>query len=112
MTRRWRMPNLLAETLAVLKEHGKEPQNVLWVGATAKSRHLIGNWADFERFADFDYDAGYGGAEVEPSLVIVGAGWWLERGEYYGSEWWEFKTSPTPPSEAGEFASSEDLKSQ
>ena len=28
-------------------------------------------------------------------LVLVGDGWWIERCEYDGSEWWEFKTIPT-----------------
>lgn len=27
--------------------------------------------------------------------MLVGDGWWIERAEYDGSEWWEFKTIPT-----------------
>lgn len=26
--------------------------------------------------------------------VVVGKDFWLERGEYDGSEWWSFKTTP------------------
>ena len=26
--------------------------------------------------------------------MLVGDGWWIERFEYDGSEWWEFKTIP------------------
>ena len=42
----------------------------------------------------FNYDNGFGGAEVHGDLKIVGNDWWMERGEYDGSEWWEFKTLP------------------
>jgi hypothetical protein len=27
-------------------------------------------------------------------IIVVGKDWWLERHEYDGSEWWEFKTMP------------------
>ena len=50
----------------------------------------------FKEIADFEYDDGYGGAEI-PDVRIVGSNWWLERGEYDGSEWWEFKTIPQKP---------------
>lgn len=101
--------NLLAETLELLKQNGKGPADVRWVGK--REPHYIkairptpepephGSWDDFERFANIDYDDGYGGAEISTDLVIVGDDWWLERGEYDGSEWWEFKTLPMPPKE-------------
>lgn len=88
------MVNLLQETLDVLREHKKTPKDVLWVG----TRDAIGGWEDFYANADFDYDGGYGWQEVNLDLKIVGTGWWLERGEYDGSEWWAFKTQPIPPS--------------
>lgn len=28
--------------------------------------------------------------------MVVGDDWWLERHEYDGSEWWEFKRLPSP----------------
>lgn len=31
------------------------------------------------------------------SLKIVGDNWWLERHEYDGAEWFEFKTLPQKP---------------
>ena len=31
---------------------------------------------------------------VALDLVVVGEGWWLERCDYEGAEWWEFKTLP------------------
>lgn len=48
-----------------------------------------------------DYDAGYGGAEVNTNLKIVFADGWLERGEYDGSEWWAYKEMPTKPALVG-----------
>jgi hypothetical protein len=44
-----------------------------------------------------NYDDGFGGNEIPLSLVVVGDDWWLERGEYDGSEWWEFKRLPPAP---------------
>ena len=102
--------NLLAETRAILAESGKTEADVRWVGVLTPSRALrrvdrdpslpLGTWADFERLADIDYHNGYGGNEIASGLVIVGDDWWLERGEYDGSEWWEFKTLPRPPAPA------------
>jgi len=102
------MMNLLKETLDILKSHDKSPSDVLWVG-TPEASYLreisghrnspapFGSWAEFEKFADFAYDEGFGGANVNGDLLIVGEDWWLERGEYDGSEWWEFKTLPQKP---------------
>ncbi len=101
--------NLLEETLDMLRQNGKTPADVRWVGQREPTYLTdirpqptpipCGSWDDFARFADFEYDNGYGGARVEQSLKIVGDDWWLERGEYDGSEWWEFKTLPLKPSE-------------
>ena len=53
---------------------------------------------DFIEIAkETDYDNGYGGNEIPMSLKIVGEDWWLERHEYDGSEWFEFKTLPLKP---------------
>lgn len=84
------MTNLLKETLRVLEQNGKAPHDVRWVGRVGPYTdppHPFGSWGDFSKFADFEYDAGYGGAEIESDLKIVGDDWWLERGEYDGSEW-------------------------
>ena len=44
------------------------------------------------------YNSGVGSREISPGLVVVGKNWWLERHEYDGSEWWEYKTKPITPS--------------
>jgi len=43
---------------------------------------------------DFDYCEGYGSQELY-GLVLFDDNSWLERGEYDGSEWWEYKKPPT-----------------
>lgn len=47
---------------------------------------------------DFNYDNGYGGQELFGYIWMVD-GTWCERGEYDGSEWWEYKSSPEIPNE-------------
>ena len=93
------MTNLLAETLWAVGHSGHAPSDVTYVGSVGKDPHGC-TWADFERLADVEYDSGYGGAEVAGDLMVVFSdGSWLERAEYDGSEWWEFKKSPqVPPS--------------
>ena len=86
--------NFLKETLKKLSEHNKEPKDVVWVGDSDK----FFSWEDFVIFANKNYDADYGLAEVKMSFVVAGADWWLERDVYDGSEWWEFRIMPTKPS--------------
>ncbi len=86
--------NLLEETLEVLKAHGLSHEHVEYV-CTADQ---CGDWEHFAAVAKaINYDAGYGSEEINSGLVVVGDGWWLERGEYDGSEWREYKVPPTPP---------------
>jgi len=86
------MTNLLEETRFVLASRNKTPENILWVGSRDGTYAL--SWTEFEKIADVNYDAGFGGQEVVSDLVVVGDGWWLSRGEYDGSEGWNFNTAP------------------
>jgi hypothetical protein len=43
------------------------------------------------------------GVEIDMGLIVVGKDFWLERHEYDGSEWWEFKSIPMEPEETIEF---------
>lgn len=87
------MTNLKEETLKTLKDCGKTIEDVLWV-SNGKIRLPIDA---FLSAADRLYDSGFGNIEVIEDLVIVGDNWWLERAEYDGSEWWEFKALPHQP---------------
>lgn len=87
------MPNLLEETKAALSERGFSFDDVKWVGCGEYQIPI----EDFIRLADVEYDSGYGCQEVAEDLVIVGDDWWLSRGEYDGSEWWDFNKKPVKP---------------
>ena len=49
--------------------------------------------------AKYEYSNSFGCVWVPFSLKIVGEDWWLERNEYDGSEWWEFKQKSLKPLE-------------
>lgn len=99
------MINLLDETHTALTENGKTPDDVRFV----RTYKAVGSWADFARFANFDYNNGYGLEVVNTTLRVVGDDWWLERASYDGSAWWEFKQRPERPKE-GYPLRSDDLK--
>lgn len=83
--------NLYIETLDVLVKHGKSPNEVVAVSDGEKFCY----WPQFTHQArNIAYDAGYGLPFINTKLVIIGPDWWLERHEYDGSEWWEFKQRP------------------
>jgi hypothetical protein len=87
------MANLLKETLYLIKHSGKTENDILWVGTSTEYM----TWENFKKIADTDYDESWGSPKVAQDLMIVGDGWWVERGEYDGSEWWEFKQIPVKP---------------
>jgi len=85
--------NLLKETLEALWQHDKNSKDVKWCG----TENGWCTWDEFAAVADVEYDSGYGATKVAKDFVIVGEDWWLERREYDGSTWWEFKTLPVKP---------------
>jgi hypothetical protein len=89
--------NLYDETCEILARNGKAIEDIQWV-SLGGSRW--GSVASFSKAArEFTYDPGYGGQEVNSELVLVGPDFWLERNEYDGSEWWEYKAYPGAPDE-------------
>jgi hypothetical protein len=50
----------------------------------------------FVESLDFEYDSGYGGQELF-GTVWFKDGTWANRGEYDGSEWWDYHVCPTIP---------------
>lgn len=44
---------------------------------------------------NFIYNSSYGSVELL-GIVLFNNGGWLERHEYDGSEWWEYKKTPLP----------------
>lgn len=87
--------NLKQETINVLEQHGLSVDDIEWIGTREYT-------IPFDRelsVLDVEYYDGFGGQEIAWDLVVVGKDFWLERDEYDGSEWWEFKTMPTKPNE-------------
>lgn len=78
--------NLLQETITVIESNGKSVDEVLWIGGD----DCWFTWDHFTTISDQEYDSGFGGQKVASDLIVVGSGWWMSRGEYDGSEWWDF----------------------
>lgn len=96
--------NLKNETLQIMKEHTLTPEDIDFITVDiakerfGKEETFLVDTSEFWKLADEDYDEGFGGYEVALSLQIVFKnGSWLERHEYDGSEWWEFKSTPQRP---------------
>jgi hypothetical protein len=56
------------------------------------------DWDEFISGLNFEYDSGYGGQELFGTIWYID-GTWSERGEYDGSEWWEYHICPEIPNE-------------
>lgn len=91
--------NLKEETLQILENNGKSVDDIEWIGTREYT-------IPFDRelsVLDVYYDNGFGGQEIAWDLVVVGKDFWLERDEYDGSEWWEFKAMPIKPNESRDY---------
>ena len=86
------MANLLKETKEILEQHDKTFDDIIFVGD--KSDHTKMTVKEFLEHANVEYNDGYGLEEINTDLILVGKDFWLERGTYDGSEWWEYKSMP------------------
>ena len=86
------MANLLKETKRILEQHSKTFDDILFVGDRAT--HTKMTVKEFLEHANVEYNDGYGSEEINTDLILVGKDFWLERGTYDGSEWWEYKSMP------------------
>ncbi len=93
-----KLMNLLEETDQILKRY-LERVNVMWVGKADGTQTMT--WEAFRAVAArTNYNDGYGCAVIPTDFVIVGADGWLERREYDGAEWWDFKRMPVALTDA------------
>lgn len=86
------MTNLLKETIEKIQRNDKSIDQVKWIGSIDGNFAI--KWDEFITIADIEYDSSYGSNKIAMDLVVVADNWWLERHEYDGSEWWEFKEMP------------------
>lgn len=93
------MTNLWEETEIMLTAHEKTFKDVKYI----QGSNFGITKENFERVAKKSkYYSGFGAPEVAEDLVVVGDNWWVERHEYDGSEWWEYKEKPKQISEIKE----------
>lgn len=55
-------------------------------------------YTNFLNSIDFNYNSGYGGQVLFGTIWYID-GTWSSRGEYDGSEWWEYNKCPNIPEE-------------
>ena len=84
--------NLLNETRDILLSNNKTFDDVIFSGD--RTTHTKMTVKDFLEHANVEYNGGYGIEEINTKLILVGKDFWLERHEYDGSEWWEYKSMP------------------
>ena len=91
------LKNLLSETIAECEEVGKGINDIARVQWVDKNLHDVK--CTWKTFADavryIEYDSGFGAPMIDVSLAVVFKdGTWMERAEYDGAEWWEYKMCP------------------
>lgn len=88
------MTNLLKETIDAIEGSGHKVEDVMFVGsADGKYRLTL---PEFSRIANFDYDSGFGAQEIAKDLIVYfNDSSCMVRGEYDGSEWWEYNVPKT-----------------
>lgn len=61
-----------------------------------KTGYTDDEYTSFIESLNYDYDSGYGGQELYGVIWYID-GTWSDRGEYDGSEWWEYFKCPQIP---------------
>lgn len=90
------MINLLQETNDAITDSVHDIGDVKFVTSYIGHGYETFSYDTFSKLAaQYNYDNGYGLAEVNESLKIVFTdNSWLERYVYDGSEYWVYKTTP------------------
>jgi len=87
----WDTKNLLVETKKAIKGSGHSIKDIIFIGSQKTGYECT--WEQFKTLADKNYDCGFGGDVVSSDLIVVFSdGQKMWRGEYDGSEWWEYST--------------------
>lgn len=85
--------NLYESTIDSLEGNNKTIKDVKYV------KYCDDYYTTIEQFLevakDIYYEGGYGHVYINETILIVGFDWWLERNEYDGAEWWEYKEMPS-----------------
>lgn len=85
------MQNFLQETKNVIRDSGHTVDDVMFIGSRDGEYRL--KFDEFSKLADFEYDSGYGGQVIALDMIVYFYDKsYIVRGEYDGSEWWEYRT--------------------
>lgn len=90
--------SLLNETKKAIEQSGHTPEQIVFIGSESSGHSCT--WEEFKVLADVEYDSGFGSQKVATDLIIAfkdGQKMW--RGEYDGSEWWNYSKPVKLPSE-------------
>lgn len=83
------MTNFLKETLEAIEQSGHVPEDIIFIGSVDTGHSCA--FDEFKIMADVKYDSGFGSQKIADDLIIAFSdGQQMSRGEYDGSEWWEF----------------------
>ena len=85
--------NLLEETFNAILSSGHCITDIDYV----QDDQYSCSWADIQQRFDVEYDSGYGDSYINQLQIVFKDGTWLERAEYDGSEWWEYKAVKLRP---------------
>ena len=81
--------NFLEETIGEITGNGYKEEDVMFVGSIDGKYRMT--WNSFKEKANFIYDCGYGAQEIATDLIVYFYdGTYMDRGEYDGSEWWQY----------------------
>ena len=83
--------NLYDETERELRSNGKSFADINYIG-TEITGIPIDTFIEIAKKTE--YNGSYGAQEVAQNIMILGNGFWMTRGEYDGSEWWEYHEMP------------------
>ncbi len=86
------MTNLYDETVTILEIHDKTIADIEYIGS---SDTKINTNKALELMKGTNYDDGYGSQEIADNLMIKGNDFIMTRGEYDGSEWWDYTQTDT-----------------
>lgn len=90
--------NLLQETIEDIEASGHTVDDIIFIGSETSGHSCT--WDEYTKLANIEYDEEYGGQEIASDLKIVfkdGAD--MTRGEYDGSEWWQYSRPFVMPTE-------------
>ena len=84
------MTNLFDETVKILKIHSKTIADIEYIGSPETK---INTNKALQLMKKTNYYNSFGRQEVAQNLMIKGDGFIMTRGEYDGSEWWDYMPS-------------------